>query len=127
MFRYVKYNPNPSQRSVGDCTVRALSKALNQDWNKTYMDICLEGYLMCDMPSANACWGAYLRSKGFKRLAIPDTCPDDYTIEDFCNDHPHGVYILAMTTHVVCVEDGTLYDTWDSRNELPQYYWFKEE
>ncbi len=27
-MRYEWYNPNPSDRNVGDCTVRAVSKAL---------------------------------------------------------------------------------------------------
>lgn len=29
---YTHYNPNPAQKSVGDCTVRAISKALDQSW-----------------------------------------------------------------------------------------------
>ena len=35
-----KYNPNPKGACVGDCTVRAISKALNQSWEDTLeMDI----------------------------------------------------------------------------------------
>lgn len=58
---WTHYNPNPAGRNVGDCTVRALSKALDQDWYTTYLGLCVEGGLMGDMPSANATWGAYLR------------------------------------------------------------------
>ena len=29
-MRYAYYNPNPAQKSVGDCTVRAISRALGQ-------------------------------------------------------------------------------------------------
>lgn len=54
---WTHYNPNPAGRNVGDCTVRALSKALNQDWYTTYLGLCVEGGLMGDMPSANATWG----------------------------------------------------------------------
>ena len=53
---WTHYNPNPAGRNVGDCTVRALSKALNQDWYTTYLGLCVEGGLMGDMPSANATW-----------------------------------------------------------------------
>lgn len=127
MFRYSKYNPNPYDRSVGDCVVRALSKALDQSWDKTYIDICLEGYLMGDMPSANAVWGAYLKTKGFKRHLIDDKYPHDYTVEQFCNDHPRGTYVLALSTHIVCVIDGTLYDSWQSGNEIVIYCWLKED
>lgn len=29
---FVFYNPNPGRQSVGDCTVRALTKLLDSDW-----------------------------------------------------------------------------------------------
>ena len=46
---------------------------------------------------------------------------------DFCNDHPKGAYILALSSHVVAVVDGCYYDTWDSGQEIPIYYWTKKE
>lgn len=124
---FERYNPNPQGRVVGDCTVRAISKALGQSWEQTYIGLCLQGFLMGDMPSSNAVWGAYLRSKGFRREIIPDTCPECYTVADFAAEHPRGEYILALSGHVVCVEDGTIFDTWDSTGQIPLYYWFKED
>lgn len=121
-MKYSFYNPNPSSRNVGDCTVRALSKALGQDWMETYIGICIEGALRSDMPSANATWGAYLRRRGFER----ELAPDDMTVAEFAAQHPHGTYILALSGHVVCIVDGTLYDTWNSENEIVLYYWRKE-
>lgn len=127
MGEFVSYNPNPVGLKVGDCVVRALSKALGQDWEQTYIDLCVEGCLRCDMPSANAVWGAYLRRKGFEREIIPNTCPDCYTVENFCADHPNGTYILALDGHVVSVVDGQYYDTWQSGREVPIYYWHRKE
>ena len=120
------FNPNPSGRNVGDCAVRAVAKALNISWDAAYVLIANAGYQLSDMPSSNAVWGSVLRRKGFERKSLPDSCPDCYTAGDFCEDHPTGLYVLGFGTHVATVENGTIYDSWDSSNEIPQYYWKKE-
>ena len=124
---WIKYNPNPTGRSVGDCSVRAISKALNIDWETAYAMICANGYAMGDMPSSDSVWGAVLRQNGFYKQAIPNRCPDCYTVDDFCEDHPSGTYVLGFGGHVATVVDGDLYDSWDSRKEIPIYVWFKKE
>lgn len=123
---WIEYNPNPAGRNVGDCSVRAISKALNIDWETAYALIALNGYLMGDVISSNSVWGAVLRQHGFSRSAIPNTCPDCFTAEDFCMENPRGVYVLGFGNHVATVVDGKLYDSWDSSKEIPQYYWRKE-
>lgn len=123
----IEYNANPMKKRVGDCTVRAISKVLDEDWEKTYLGLCIQGFLMCDIPNANKVWGAYLRSKGYKRNIVSNDCPDCYTVRDFCEEHPDGRFVLALSGHVVAVVDGEYYDTWDSGDETPIYYWYKEE
>lgn len=120
---WVRYNPNPYKRSVGDCSVRAVAKALDVDWNTAYMLTTKFGYSMGDMPSSDAVWGAVLREHGFRREVIPNRCPDCYTATDFCREHPQGVYVLGFGGHVATVVDGDLYDSWDSSNEIPIYVW----
>lgn len=82
---------------------------------------------MFDMPSSNAVWSSYLMLNGYKRYAIPNTCPYCYTIKQFTFDHPYGRYLLATGSHVVTAINGNYYDAWDSGNEIPIYYWTKEE
>lgn len=119
------FNPNPAGKQVGDCTVRAIARATGKGWEETYIGLCLQGLMMGDMPSANSVWSAYLRRNGFSRNVVPNTCPDCYTVAEFAADHPHGVYVLALSSHVVGVEDGTYFDSWDSGNEIPLFYWEK--
>ena len=120
-------NLNPRGKSVGDCTVRAIAIATGSAWVDTYLDLCLIGMLMADMPSANAVSTAYLKNKGFRRRTIPDDCPDCYTISDFCKDHPKGTYIIGTGSHLTTVIDSVLWDSWDSSNECPVYYFEKME
>ena len=120
MFKYA--NPNPCKELVGDCVIRAISILLQQSWDQTYDELYLQGKQMCDMPSSNDVWAEYLFNKGYSRFIIPDTCPSCYTVKKFCHDNPKGEYLLAIGTHVVAVIDGNYYDTWDSGNEIPIYY-----
>ena len=120
---WIDYNANPEGKRVGDCVVRALSKFTGETWDDVYIDLCINGFVMGDILPSNAVWGAWLRENGYKRTALPDTCPDCYTIREFCEDHPHGRYLVATGTHVVAVEDGDYYDTWDSGDETPVNYW----
>lgn len=122
---WMYYQPNPCGRSVGDCSVRAISKALNISWEESYNIICEAGFKMCDMPSSDSVWGAVLRTNGFYKTTIPNSCPDCYTAEDFCRDNPVGVFVLGFGGHVATVVDGYLYDSWDSSREIPVYMWYR--
>ena len=124
---YAYYNPNPAGKSVGDCAVRALSRALGQSWEETFAGLALEGFLRGDLPNADSVWGPYLRGRGFTRRLIPDDGLGACTVADFAREHPEGVYILSMPgRHVVAVVDGQYNDSWDSGGEAPVYYWTKE-
>ena len=59
---------------MGDCVPRAISKALEIDWETAYDLVSDAARLMGDMPSADSVWGAVLRQHGFYRKAIPNTC-----------------------------------------------------
>ena len=124
---YVHLNLNRDNKFVGDCVVRAIAKLLNQSWERTYIDLVIQGYIMADMPSSDAVWQAYLRRHGFNRYVIPNTCPDCYTVADFAADHPTGNYLLFVGQHVVTVVDGDYYDSWDSGYRVPIYYFTKQE
>lgn len=122
-----QYNPNPAGRSVGDCSIRAIAKALDVDWKRAFALIVGNAYQMADMPSSNSVWGSVLFQNGFTRSAIDNKCPDCYTAADFARDHSKGVYVLGFGNHVATVVDGDIYDSWDSSQEIPQYYWHKGE
>lgn len=123
---YIEFNPNPCGRKVGDCAVRAIAKALDTSWEGAFLTLSLNALQMCDMPSSDGVIASVLRQNGFTRKALSNTCPDCYDTEEFCREFPTGTYVVFFGGHVACIQDGNLYDAWDSSRELVQYYWSKE-
>lgn len=124
---FVLYNPNPTGRNVGDCAIRAVAKALKTDWETAYVMIAENGYAMGDVPSADSVWGSVLRQNGFYRRSIPNSCPDCYTAGDFARDNPRGTFVLGFGGHCATIDNGILYDSWDSSQEIPQYVWYRRD
>ena len=117
------YNPNPLNKLVGDCVVRAITKAVDKSWGEVYLGLCILGYMMADWGSSNQVWGAYLRQHGFERKVIPEDC----TVEDFCKEHPEGIYVLGTGSHAVAVVCGKSFDAWNSEREIPIYYYSRSD
>ena len=123
---FIRYNANPAGRLVGDCVIRALTVAFNDTWRHIYADLTMMGYFAYDMPNANEIMAEYLMLNGFTMHDIPDTCPECYTTSDFAYDHPRGTFVLGTGSHVVAVKDGNYFDTSNSGQEIPIYYFRKE-
>ena len=119
---YVFLNPNPKNKIVGDCVIRAISILLSQDWITTYIGLAIQGYIDADLPSADSVWNNYLMHKGFKRHNVSDQCPDCINVREFAEQNPEGRYLLFVGGHVVTVIDGSYYDTWDSGDKTVFYY-----
>ena len=103
LVMWKEYQPNPVARRVGDCSVRAIAKALDTDWETAYLMLTANGYSMGDVISSDAVWGATLRQHGFYKEVLPNECPDCYNALDFCEDHPKGTYVLGFGGHVATI------------------------
>lgn len=123
---YKAYNPNPIYRRTDDCTIRAVAKAFDVDWETAYDWLSDEGKKRYDVSMANHVWIGFLKDNGYRLFTIPFTCPDCYLLRDFAADHPIGQYIVGDGKHVVTVVDGDWYDTWNSGDMEPTFYLTKE-
>lgn len=117
-----EFNNNPKGHRVGDCAVRAVSVALGVDWDTAYAMLANEGFERKDMPSSDAVWGSLLLNNGFVREACPD-CRDGFNADEFLKTHQFGKYVIAFGGHVAAADNGVLFDSWDSENEIPIYYY----
>lgn len=123
---YQHYQPNPRGIQTDDCVIRALTKALDVDWDTASVYAIVQQIRDSDLYVKNYVWGNLLLRNGFTKHHIPDTCPDCFTVEDFAKEHPQGLYILGTGEHAVAVVDGDWYDTFDSGAIIPIVYYEKE-
>lgn len=124
---YQYFNPNPSQKAVGDCVIRAICRAFGYEWERAYIETCIQGFAMHDISASDSVWGAYLRNHGYKQYSVPDICPDCYTLAQFAEEHQNGTYVVKTDNHVTTVVNGIYYDSWDSGNKVVIYYYQKQE
>lgn len=120
---WIRCNPNPLGKVIGDCVVRAIAIATDRSWRETYRELCRIGEIQADMPNSNSVWGTFLREEGAKQFLLPESCPSCITVWAFCDRYPEGVYVIGTGSHAVAVIDGNYYDSWDSGSETPTYFW----
>ncbi len=121
---YIYYNPNPDQDDIDvDCTIRGISKLFNLTWDEAYIMSAVAGYIYKKMPVSNKCWPRLLDDLGLVRREVPNTCPNCITVKDFAGMHPRGRFLVGTGSHVVAIVNGDYYDSWDSGDETPIYYW----
>jgi len=122
MYRH--FDNNPVRSGAIDCAVRAISKALNVTWERAHAMLAFNSFLMGTVQNDDDVIASVLRQHGFKRATMPNTCPDCYTVEMFCEDHPKGTYVVKSQEHVATVIDGILYDAWDSSGKTVLFFWY---
>lgn len=119
---YIHFNGNPCGKNIGDCVIRAISIVTGYSRHKVYAGLCLQGFPCTIWGNSNAVWADYLQYLGFKRYTVYG----NQTVEDFSKVHPHGRYIIGTGSHAVAAVDGNIIDSWDSSQEIVQYYFTKE-
>ena len=124
MYKY--YQPNPQQKKTDDCVIRALTKALDCDWDTASVYAMTQQIRDADIFVKNYVWGNLLIRNGYTKHSLPNTCPDCYTIKDFADDYRRGTYIVGTGDHVLAVIDGDYYDSFDSGEMIPILYYRKE-
>lgn len=116
MFKY--YNANPLGRQVNDCTVRAISLAIDKSWDYTYRMLSEYAQEQCIMPDDVTYIDEFLSYNFDKVYANKRT--NKMTVKDFIESHPYGTFLITMSGHITCCINGCIYDTFNPEN---RYIW----
>lgn len=114
MFQY--YNANPYGRIVNDCSVRALSLALQLTWDETYIMLSdfarAEGITFSEIEFIDQFLGERFEHYCMKKQVNK--------LKDFTALQLDGRWLITMAGHITCVVDGVCYDTFDPSE---RYIW----
>ena len=125
-MKYIKSNPHPTGKKIGDCVVRALSMATNRKWIDTYNDLCFLGREIKDMPNSKRVYSEYLDRMGWTKNKMPKH-PNGrrMKLSEFADQNPQLTFVASVVNHLTLVEQGTLLDTWDCGHKCIGNYWTK--
>lgn len=118
MYKYYQPNKKDLKDKYGDCTIRALSKALGLSWIETFdmtLPFCRE-YQTSNIFNADTQIEREILDRiGFAYYGISNKKGSKRpTVASFAKEHKNGIYIVKVANHVVAVVNGNYYDTWDS-------------
>lgn len=129
---YKQYNANNRGISTTDCVKRALSMAFNLDYIVVSKELnTIKKELNSSAYNVPKVYEKFIYNHGGGReLQVSDTTLTlNDTIDSIANS---GVYIFETShkpskfkygDHLVCVIDGQIFDSWDSREEYVCGYW----
>ena len=125
-YKYYQPNKKDIKDRYGDCVIRALTKALNMEWLEVFDEMQPLSREMQVPFNCKPCYEPYILSKGFTYHGISNAKGTKRpTVDRFAKDHPKGTYILRVANHLVAVQDGQYFDTWDSGYKSLYGYWEK--
>ena len=124
-YHFFQPNPEPSKRK-GDCVIRALCVATDQDWLTVFDEIVQIARKQFDIINGNNVYPEYLKKYGFTEYKVTNKKGTKRpTMKSLIKQYPDKIIVGHCSKHVTCAKNGKVYDTWDT-TERPLYkYWVK--
>lgn len=127
-YKYYQPNEKDLEDKCGDCSIRALTKYFGKKWIEIFDDLLVYARRNQKMPNQLTNIQEYLEDQKipFTRTYKPKARHKE-TVLDFAKAHKDGKYVLYIRvgfgTHLVAVENGVYYDTWDCGDRIIYGYW----
>ena len=113
-----------SKRKRGDCIVRAITIALNLPYEVVFKSLCDLAKETGFFPNDDETYGLYLKRNGWIKNKPQRVDGGLKTLERFNSE---GITAIVNTrSHLVCVSNGKIYDTWDCKFYCANSYYTKD-
>lgn len=127
-FTYYQPNEKDLKDSFGDCVIRSFTKTEGKSWTQVFDELIPFAREFQCMPNGKPSYQAYLKHYGYTYTGISNKKGTKRpTVSSFAMGHKDGKYILVTANHLVAVDQGRFYDTWDSGDKCLYGYWTKEK
>lgn len=127
MKDFIYYNLNPQQKHTGDCVVRAFAFFLGMTWKRAFLDLIMycadKGVVNFNYRST---YYAYLQEKGYVKRKL--FCTHKISVGEFCEKYAEEgkTYLIQVKGHMTIVCERDVYDTWDCRDRIMDFYWERD-
>ena len=113
-MKFIKSNPHPTGKKIGDCVIRSIAIAENKKWDDIYQALCKVGFEVKDLPNTRAVYEKYLISNGWKKQPMPrHPSGKRMKLSEFADTKSKGLFIASVVKHLTVIENNILLDTWD--------------
>ena len=119
MAKFIYYNRNPDGNKASDCVTRAISLSTNLPYSKVRQKLHYSAKLF-ECEKLNVDCYSHLLEDVFK---FPKIYCNGFTINQFADTHPFGVYLVRMDGHISTIWDGKVIDIWDCRDSYITDAW----
>lgn len=122
-----RLNMNPKNLKIGDCVIRALTLADDEeDYLRVYKELFEIGYKKCRMPNDKHVYEKWLEDHGWVKIKMPKKPTNErYTLAEYIDDNPDLTFVASVRSHLTFVDKGTLIDTWNCSVYKLGNYWIK--
>lgn len=128
-FKYYQPNEKDLKDKYGDCTIRALSKALDCSWLEAFdltIPFCREYQCSNIFNLPSQIESEIMAKLGFDYTGVSNKSGTKRpTVKSFALSHKTGTYILNVANHEVACVDGIYFDTWDCGSKSLYGYYTK--
>ena len=116
---FVYYNANPYQEITKDCVIRAISTALNIDYD-CVLKLLYENseYFNCDM-LVRDCYGKVLDEV----FHLTKLYGNGALVKEIAEEFKDKKVIMRIKDHLTCSIYGDVLDIWDTSYELVDVFW----
>ena len=129
-YRYYQPNGKDLKDEQGDCSIRALTKFNDSTWVEEFDNLVKYARETQKMLDSLSNIELYMQDNNIPYTSVyKPKARHKITVDEFAKDHKSGKYIIycrvGYGTHLVAIDNGVYYDTWDCGDRIIYGYWTK--